>query len=114
MVLKAETEEMHHRVVTEIMARHLEWGVFVTQIRQVTKESLIIIPIKKMELRRLAAYVTLVEFASGTLKNKPKSWKDVFPEVNENIPIFILGKKTHICNWCCWTVGQYVGMFVVT
>lgn len=105
---------MHGRVAMEIMARHLEWGVFVTQIRQVTKESLIIIPIKKMELRRLAAYVTLVEFASGTLKNKPKSWKDVFPEVNENIPIFILGKKTHICNWCCWTVEQYVGMLVVT
>lgn len=45
----------------EIMAGDLEWDVFVTQIRQVTKESLTITPIKRMELVRLAAYVTLVE-----------------------------------------------------
>lgn len=42
----------------EVIARDPEWGVFVTQIRQVTKESLTITPIKKMELLRLAAYVT--------------------------------------------------------
>lgn len=55
-----------------ITARDLEWGVFVTQIRQVTEESLTITPIKKMDLLRLAAYGTLVEICL-TVKGKPKS-----------------------------------------
>lgn len=46
---------MHSRVEMEIMARGLEWGVIVIQMRLVTKESLTIITIKKMELLRLAA-----------------------------------------------------------
>lgn len=61
LVLKAGTEEMHGRVEMEIMVRGLEWGVFVIQMRSVTKESLTIITIKEIELLRLAAYVTLVE-----------------------------------------------------
>lgn len=52
---------MHGRVEMEIMARDLEWDVFVTQIRQVTKKPLTITPINKMELLRFAAYVTSVE-----------------------------------------------------
>lgn len=63
-------------------------------MRPVTKESLTIITIKKMELLRLAAYVTLVEIwlrhCRG--KKKKKDWKDAFPEVNENIRVFLLGK----------------------
>lgn len=60
---------MHGGVEMEIMARDLELGVFVTQIRQVTKESLTIAPIKKIELLRLAAYVTFMEICLRHCKN---------------------------------------------
>lgn len=93
---------MHGWVEMEIIARGLEWGAFVIQMRPVTKECLTIITIKKMELLRFAAHVTLVGKKQG-------DWKNAFSEVSENILVFILGKQ-QICNWCCWTVQQVVGM----
>lgn len=57
MVLKARTKEKDVRVEME---SGLRMRIFVIQMRSVTKESLTIITIKKMELVRLA-YVTVTE-----------------------------------------------------
>lgn len=57
MVLKARTKERDVRVEIE---SGLRMRIFVIQMRSVTKESLTIITIKKMELVRLA-YVTVTE-----------------------------------------------------
>lgn len=57
MVLKTRTEEKDVRVEME---SGLRMRIFVIQMRSVTKESLTIITIKKMELVRLA-YVTVIE-----------------------------------------------------
>lgn len=81
LVLKAETEEMHSRVEMEIMARGLEWGGFLIQMRPVTKESLTIITIKKMELLRLAAYVTLVEIWLRHCRGKKKKKTEKMPSL---------------------------------
>lgn len=57
MVLKARTKERDVRVEIE---SGLRMRIFVIQMRSVTKESLTITTIKKMELVRLA-YVTVTE-----------------------------------------------------
>lgn len=57
MVLKARTKERDVRVEVE---SGLRMRIFVIQMRSVTKESLTITTIKKMELVRLA-YVTVTE-----------------------------------------------------
>lgn len=58
----------------EIMARGLEWGGFVIQMRPVTKESITIITIKKMELLRFV-YVTLVEICLRNCEKKKEKKK---------------------------------------
>lgn len=81
-------------------------------MRSVTKESLNITKIQKMELLMLAACVTLVGIWLRPCEEKKNKndWKDAFPEVNENIPVFILCKQ-HISN-CCWTEEQVVSAYM--